>query len=109
MSTTYLMTSTLNGFVAGPNHELDWLYDLPPGDRDFTTFLDGVGAVAMGASTYEAILRDADLLQHPERWHQAHGDRPVWVFTVCGGEGAGSDRHRDHAGAACGWEGALPG
>ncbi|HET6740680.1 MAG TPA: hypothetical protein VFH76_17170 [Kribbella sp.] len=51
MSTTYLMTSTLNGFVAGPNDELDWLYDLPPGDRDFTTFLDGVGAVAMGAST----------------------------------------------------------
>lgn len=81
MTTTYLMTSSLNGFVAGPNDELDWLYDLPPADRDFSTFLDGVGAVAMGASTYQAILRDADLLEHPERWHQAHGDRPVWVFT----------------------------
>ncbi|GAA1596876.1 MULTISPECIES: dihydrofolate reductase family protein [Kribbella] len=81
MSTTYLMTSSLNGFVAGPDDELDWLYDLPPADRDFGAFLDGVGAVAMGASTYEAILRDSGLLEHPERWQQAHGDRATWVFT----------------------------
>jgi dihydrofolate reductase len=81
MTTTYLMTASLNGFVAGPDDELDWLYDLPPEDRDFSAFLDGVGAVAMGASTYAAILRDSGLLEHPERWQQAHGERAVWVFT----------------------------
>ncbi|MDX2968065.1 dihydrofolate reductase family protein [Kribbella solani] len=81
MTTTYLMTSTLNGFVAGPDNELDWLYDLPAADRDFSQFLSGVGALAMGASTYEAVLRDSELLTHPERWRQAHGDRAVWVFT----------------------------
>jgi dihydrofolate reductase len=81
MTTTYLMTSSLNGFVAGPDDELDWLYDLPPEDRDFSAFMDGVGAVAMGASTYESVLRDSGLLEHPERWQQAHGDRAVWVFT----------------------------
>ena len=35
----------------------------------------------MGAATYESVLADAELLEHPERWQQAHGDRPAWVFT----------------------------
>jgi len=81
MTTTYLMCSSLNGFVAGPDDELDWLYELEPADRDFSSFIDGVGAIAMGASTYEAVLRDSGLLEHPERWQEAHGSRPVWVFT----------------------------
>lgn len=35
----------------------------------------------MGASTYKCVLRDSELLEHPERWQEAHPDRPVWVFT----------------------------
>ena len=81
MTTTHLMCSSLKGFVAGPDDELDWLYRLAPADRDFSTFIDGVGAMAMGASTYESVLRDSALLEHPERWQEAHGGRPVWVFT----------------------------
>jgi dihydrofolate reductase len=35
----------------------------------------------MGAATYESVLRDAQLLEQPERWQEAYRDRPAWVFT----------------------------
>ncbi|MBE1603832.1 dihydrofolate reductase family protein [Actinopolymorpha pittospori] len=35
----------------------------------------------MGAATYECVLRDSQLLKHPEKWQEAHSERPVWVFT----------------------------
>ena len=35
----------------------------------------------MGAATYECVLRDSGLLEHPERWQEAHSGRPAWVFT----------------------------
>jgi dihydrofolate reductase len=79
--TTYYVSSSLDGFIAGPDDSLDWLYEIDPSDRDITQFASDVGAVAMGASTYECVLRDSELLEHPERWQEAHHDRPVWVFT----------------------------
>lgn len=79
--TTYWIFSSVDGFVAGEDDAVDWLYEFDPADRDFSSFLGGVGAVAMGSSTYESVLRDSDLLEHPERWIDAHGDRPAWVFT----------------------------
>jgi len=79
--TTYYIFSSLDGFVAGEDDSLDWLYELDPVDRDFSEFLAGVGAFAMGASTYESVLRDSGLLEHPERWQEGHADRPAFVFT----------------------------
>jgi dihydrofolate reductase len=67
--------------VAGEDDSLDWLYELEPGDRDFSEFLSGVGAFAMGSSTYESVLRDSGLLEHPERWQEGHAGRPAWVFS----------------------------
>src|SRR5262245_1082648 len=44
-------------------------------------FAREVGVVAMGAATYQSVLRDSGLLEHPERWQEAHAGRPVYVFT----------------------------
>lgn len=79
--TIYYVSSTLDGFIAGLDDSLDWLYEIDPSDRDITQFAAEVGVIAMGASTYECVLRDSKLLAHPERWQQAHNNRPVWVFT----------------------------
>ena len=56
----YLGTS-FDGFIAGPNDELDWLGDptpdreLPEGVLGFEAFLAQVGAMVMGRRTYEVV------------------------------------------------------
>jgi dihydrofolate reductase len=79
--TTYYIFASLDGFVAAEDNGLDWLYELDPADRDFSEYLKGVGAFAMGSSTYESVLRDSGLLEHPERWIEGHRGRPAWVFS----------------------------
>ena len=75
--TTYLVASSLDGFIADEHDDLDWLLSMPGGDDDanpYPTFIEKVGALAMGATTYEWINR-----HHPGEW--AYADRPTWVFT----------------------------
>lgn len=35
-----------------------------------------------GSSTYEWILRESDLVQHPDRWQEFYGSRRTFVFTT---------------------------
>lgn len=74
--TRYSTATTLDGFIATDDHSLDWLLTRETGqmlgDFDFETFLPQVGAVAMGASTYEWVLA------HDDGWAYA---QPSWVFT----------------------------
>ena len=78
--TQFYTATTLDGFIADPNHSLDWLLtrdhdaDGPGGYRDF---IKGVGAIAMGANTYEWILRR---IQSGEDEGLAY-EVPAWVFT----------------------------
>lgn len=51
-----LHLSSLDGFVAGEDDSLDWLYELDPADQDFSEFLNGVGAFAMTPSSQVAVL-----------------------------------------------------
>lgn len=81
MKTQYYTSSTLDGFIADPAHSLDWLFQFgaePVGD--YPDFLAAVGAIAMGASTYEWILRHQVLpgADFPQPWSYS---QPVWVFT----------------------------
>ncbi len=47
---------SLDGFIAGPNDELDWLHAGDPGVEDtFTPFLKQVGAMLMGRRTYDVV------------------------------------------------------
>jgi len=79
--TQYYTAATLDGFIADENHSLDWLFQVPePGNEDYPAFIAQVGAIAMGASTYEWILRHSILpgADHPTPWPY---EQPSWVFT----------------------------
>jgi dihydrofolate reductase len=73
--TVYYTATTLDGFIADPDHSLDWLlsreadHEAPTG---YQAFEKRVGALVMGASTYEWIQR------HGEEWTY---DQPAWVLT----------------------------
>jgi dihydrofolate reductase len=74
--TRYYTATTLDGFIADPNHSLEWLFTRKQ-DRDgplsYAAFMAGVGALAMGSTTYEWVL------QHEQgKWPY---DLPCWVFT----------------------------
>ncbi len=60
--TIYYVSASIDGFIAGLDDSLDWLYEIDPSDRDISKFASEVGAVAMGAATYESVLRDSGLL-----------------------------------------------
>ena len=77
--TQYFCAATLDGFIADEQDGIDWLqgfesgYD-GPGEKvldGIDSYLEGVGALVMGSSTYEFILG--------HDW--PYGERPTWVLT----------------------------
>jgi dihydrofolate reductase len=85
MSRTQFYTATsIDGFLADPDNSLSWLFEVPadtPGPPGYAEFFAAVGAMAMGATTYEWILAYEGALAHPEKWTAFYGDKPCWVFT----------------------------
>ena len=78
--TQYYTATTLDGFIADPNNSLDWLFTRqrePGGAGNYEDFIGNVGALAMGATTYEWIL-DHGKDQTDWRWPY---ELPGWVFT----------------------------
>ncbi len=72
---------SLDGCVAGPDHDLSFLHEQAPqtdgdapasGGLGFDAFIEHIGALLMGRRTYQVLL-DYDA------WH--YGDRPVLVAT----------------------------
>ena len=63
----------------------DWLFEVPrnggSGAEGFGAFFAGVGAMAMGATTYEWVFSHERLDEHPEKWREWYGAIPTWVFT----------------------------
>jgi dihydrofolate reductase len=56
--TRYYTATTLDGFIAGPDNSLDWLFTRkrePDGPLNYDEFIADVGALAMGSTTYEWI------------------------------------------------------
>lgn len=68
----YFVAASLDGFIAGPNEELDWLlaFERPGEDHGFADFFAGVDGLAMGATTFEFCLSMGE-------W--PYGERPCWV------------------------------
>lgn len=82
MKTQYYTASSLDGFIATEDDSLEWLF--PLGDLNassYPAFIAEVGALAMGSSTYEWMLRNADQVaaETGSPWPYT---QPVWVFTT---------------------------
>ncbi|TPW70909.1 dihydrofolate reductase family protein [Schumannella sp. 10F1B-5-1] len=75
--------TTLDGYLADDEDSLAWLFAVPGGDEPAPELAPAPAAVMVeGSTTYEWVLRDQDLIAHPERWAQFHGATPVFVFTT---------------------------
>lgn len=81
MKTQYYTACSLDGFIATDDHSLAWLFPLGDiNDTSYPQFIGQVGALAMGASTYEWMLR------HVVKPGSADGApwpyaQPTWVFS----------------------------
>jgi dihydrofolate reductase len=75
-TTTYYTATSLDGFIADDQHSLEWLLhqDLDgSGPLNYDAFFARIGAVVMGSTTYEWILRHED-----GRWPY---EVPAWVLS----------------------------
>ncbi|PRY50019.1 dihydrofolate reductase [Geodermatophilus tzadiensis] len=75
--TVYYTATTLDGFIAGPGHSLDWLLSRESdqeGPMGFATFEKSLGALVMGASTYQWVRDNGG----PDAWSYT---QPAWVLT----------------------------
>lgn len=81
MRTQYFTATSLDGFIATEDDSLDWLFPLGDiNDTSYSTFIAGVGALTMGASTYEWILRHGEQVEGETGAHWPY-TQPTWVFT----------------------------
>jgi dihydrofolate reductase len=81
MKTQYYTASSLDGFIATDDDSLEWLFPLGDiNDTGYPRFIQGVGALAMGSSTYEWMLRH---VVKPETEGAAPWpyQQPAWVFS----------------------------
>lgn len=84
MATIYNTATMLDGFLADADHSLSWLFEVPGADdaeSSFGGFLAGIGAMAMGSTTYEWLVDNDALLDEPSKWREWYADRPTWVVT----------------------------
>lgn len=82
MSTQYYTAASLDGFIATEDDSLDWLFPLGQlGDTSYASFIAEVGALAMGSTTYEWMLRNAEHVTSStgSPWPYT---QPTWVFST---------------------------
>lgn len=79
----YNTATTLDGYLADDADSLEWLFAVPgsaEAESSFPAFLDGIGALVMGSTTYEWVYGHERLDEHPEKW--AYGGRLSLVLTT---------------------------
>ena len=81
--TQYYTATSLDGFIADPDHSLGWLFTRDQdraGPLNYAEFIAEVGALAMGSTTYEWILDHEFADKDPSEWKWPY-EIPCWVFT----------------------------
>lgn len=81
MKTQYFTATSLDGSIATEDDSLDWLFPLGDlNDSSFPDFISKVGALAMGSSTYEWMLNNAEKVaaETGAAWPYT---QPAWIFT----------------------------
>ncbi|ADD42317.1 dihydrofolate reductase family protein [Stackebrandtia nassauensis] len=83
--TLYYTATSIDGFIADADNSLSWLFAVDSGGEggppDFAGFFAGVGAMCLGATTYQWMLDNHGYLDKPDDWRAVYGDTPCWVFT----------------------------
>lgn len=80
MATQYFTASSVDGFIADPDHSLSWLLSRQidvNGPMHYERFIESVGALVMGATTYRWIVRH-EIDEGGGSWPYSV---PTWVFT----------------------------
>jgi dihydrofolate reductase len=77
----YYVAASQDGYIAGPNGELDWLPQAHSDsgaeqDYGYAEFFAGIDGLVMGRTTYQVSLSFGQGLQD---W--PYGDKPAWVFS----------------------------
>lgn len=75
MATHFFTASSLDGFIATDDDGLEWLFAQDfdqSGPMAYPEFIEGIGALVMGASTYEWLRRNQAVWEYVQ---------PTWVFT----------------------------
>ncbi|MCA9109512.1 MAG: dihydrofolate reductase family protein [Planctomycetaceae bacterium] len=81
MKTQYYTACSLDGFIATDDHSLEWLFQLGDiADTSYPDFIRDVGALAMGAATYEWMLRHFSEQGQDVESHWPY-TQPCWVFS----------------------------
>ncbi|GMU66649.1 MAG: dihydrofolate reductase [Acidobacteriota bacterium] len=81
MKTQYYTATSLDGFIATEEDSLKWLFPLGDvGATGYPEFIAGVGALAMGSTTYEWVMRNSEqvIATVGSAWPYS---QPTWVFT----------------------------
>ncbi|MGV0774402.1 dihydrofolate reductase family protein [Mycolicibacterium elephantis] len=76
MATVYYTASSLDGYIVDEADSLDWLTSRDidqAGPFNYDTFIESIGAIVMGAATYEWIVKN-----QPGQWMY---EQPSWVLT----------------------------
>ena len=68
----YYAASSLDGRIAGPEHDLAFLKLLTGAENDYETFFVDVDSLIMGAETWRFMVGHG-------RW--PYGDKPTWIVT----------------------------
>jgi len=88
--TQYLVAASIDGFIADADNSLEWLFEAEARatkeaqvarEERFRQFFAAIGAMVMGATTYEWVIEHEDLLANPGQWREWYGEVPCWVFT----------------------------
>jgi dihydrofolate reductase len=80
--TQYYTSTSLDGFIATEDDSLDWLFSLGGlGESSYPGFIAEVGALAMGSTTYEWMVRNAEKVaaETGSPWPYT---QPTWIFST---------------------------
>jgi dihydrofolate reductase len=81
MKTVYYTATSLDGYIATEDDGVDWLFPLGDvNDTSYASFIADIGALAMGSSTYQWMLRhlQSATTEAEGQWPYS---QPTWVFS----------------------------
>jgi dihydrofolate reductase len=80
----YATATSLDGFLADSDNSLGWLFAVEGGEESLAalaSFVEGVGVMVEGSTTYLWVLEHEKLLDAPEKWQELYGEKPTFVFS----------------------------